>query len=129
MDDGGDCLMTERKNELVGWWRARRKQEQTIYSPDRAPIYAFYLIVAIFPMGDEFGTPGFGRFMGIIKELNMCEDFFAMFGYYMFLCYGSVINLPVCCVCESWCSLRYYSNFVSFRLNRWRTAISNLRST
>ena len=83
--------MTSEKNALVGWWRLRRKKEQVIVANDRSLVYGFFLIVAIFPLG----TVGFSRFMDIIKECSFFDDFCTMFGYYMIMCYGSVMNLPV----------------------------------
>ena len=95
MEDGGDCLMTDKKNQLVGWWRARKKKDQTIVATERAVIYAFLLIVMIFPLGPEFGTPSFEDFFDIIKQCSFFQDFCTMFGYYMILGYGSVMNLSV----------------------------------
>lgn len=98
MDDKGNCLMTVEKNKIVGWWRCRNKRDNVIVANDRSAMYAFYLIIAIFPLGKQFGTPSLEDLFDIIKNTGFFDAFCTMFGYFMLLCYGSVLNLSVSCI-------------------------------
>ena len=95
MEDKGACLMTSSKAELVGFWRGRRVKDNLIIANDRSLIYAYYLIVSIFPLGEEFGMPSLLDFTSSLEKCKFFDDFCLMYGYYMFLCYGSVMNLSV----------------------------------
>ena len=94
MPDKGNCLMTEKKNKIVGWWRATLEDDQKLRVDDRSPAYAFFMIVAVFPFGTE-GLPSLYDFFSAIAGENYFDEFCASFAYMMLMCYGSAMNLGV----------------------------------
>lgn len=109
MDDDGHCLMTEEKNALVGWWRAKREKDNKIIANDRSFVYAFFLMVAIIPFGVE-EVPTLSEFISELEESSIFADFTTMFGYYMLLCYGSCMNLGVSRIFVRFTYLRLTTN-------------------
>lgn len=93
MKDGGNCIMTKEKQELVGWWRMNKKNEVCV--SDRSLGYAFFLITAIFPFGIQYQMPSLAAFMTELEKASFFKDLTKQFGYVMMLAYASVTNLPV----------------------------------
>ena len=84
-----DCLMHEKKNEIVGWWRGTFEGKPVTLPKEKYYGYAIWIIGSV----GLFEGDGFIVFIKeICKEYAQNDAFFREWLPVLFLTFGSVLN-------------------------------------